>query len=120
VGIPVGTSSANDQFSPLQEIQRVEAEVASRLAGARKGMERVETEARHQALIIIREAQDQGYQEGQEAAEAIMAQAKQEAEAFLEQARQQAEGLRQKRASTLQIAAQHSLAIVVGLKGDVS
>jgi vacuolar-type H+-ATPase subunit H len=82
-------------------------------------VERVENEARHQALIIIREAQEQGHQEGQEVVGAIMAQAKQEAEALLEQARQRAERLRQKGASTMQIAVQHALAIVVGVKEDM-
>jgi vacuolar-type H+-ATPase subunit H len=100
--------------SSLDAIRRVEVEVSQGVAAARQDVQRVENEARDHALLITREAQAQGRQEGQQEFEAIVAQSRQEAEALLEEARQQSDVLRHKGASSMDAAVRRALAIVLG------
>lgn len=107
-------------LAPLDEIQRIEVEVARRVAAAREDVQRVENAARDQALLMIREAQEQSQREGQQDFEAMVAQARRESEALLDEAHRRAEALRQKGKSSMDSVIRDTMAIVLGVKEDTS
>ena len=80
--------------SPLLEIQRCEAEVASLICAAHKAAEQRLDLARKQVAQLKREATDMGRLQGKADYEEIISKARSEAERILVQARQEANALR--------------------------
>jgi vacuolar-type H+-ATPase subunit H len=104
-------------LSPLDQIRLAEAEVTRKIVAAREASEHAIIEARAQATLLKKQADDSGAREGKIRYKEIVARAGEEARAIVEHAHNQADELRRNGQARLEAAIQEVTGIVLGLKG---
>jgi vacuolar-type H+-ATPase subunit H len=104
-------------LSPLDQIRLAEAEITRKIVAAREGSEHAVVEARTQATLLKKQANDSGIREGQVRYKEIIAGAEDEARTMVEHAHNQAVDLQRKGKARTEAAIQEAINIILGLKG---
>jgi vacuolar-type H+-ATPase subunit H len=110
--------SSELDLSPLDQIRQTEAEVARKIAAARKASEQIVEQARQQAAALKREAVESGRGEGQARCQTALSDAEEEARAFVAEAQDQADRLRRRGAERMQQAVRGALIFVIDLEEE--
>lgn len=114
---------ATDGLSPLDQIRLAEAEVTRKVIAARERAERAVNEAREQARLLKKQAQQAGTLAGQKQYKEIITQAEEEGRLLIEHAQAQIAEMRQKGPGLMEFAIQEALALILGVRmegGDES
>jgi vacuolar-type H+-ATPase subunit H len=101
--------------SPLDHIRHEEAEVAGRLAAARRAIDERLAAAQEKAEELKEEARRAAQKEAKDRRAEIIARAEKEAEKILRQARQRAETLRQGVSEQQSAAVEQIVAMIAGM-----
>jgi len=107
---------ASDDFSPLDQIRLVEAEITRKIVAAREASERAVANAHSQAGVLKKQARESGNREGQVQYKAIISKAEEEAQTMVAHAHKQAKDLLQFGSARMDVAIQYAVGIVVGLE----
>lgn len=107
-----------DEFSPLDQIRLVEAEITRKVATARESSERGAVNARVQGALLKKQAEEQGEREGQIRYKETIAKAEEQAKVIIAQAQHEADNLRQTGQSRMARAVDEALNIVLGMQGE--
>jgi vacuolar-type H+-ATPase subunit H len=106
-----------DGLSPLDQIRLAEAEITRKVVTAREAVERAIVEARTQATLLKKQAQETGTREGQICYKEIVAGAEEEARGLVAHAHDRASVLRLKGQARMEAAIREAVSIVLGLRG---
>jgi flagellar biosynthesis/type III secretory pathway protein FliH len=109
---PVSTN----ELSPLDQIRQVEAEITRRIAAAREASEHSAVNARGQAALLKKQAEEQGGRQGQILYKEVIAKAEEQSKEMIAQAQHEAENLRRTGELRMQQAVCEALCIVLGQK----
>jgi vacuolar-type H+-ATPase subunit H len=107
-----------DGLSPLDQIRQAEAEITRKIVTAREAVEHAIAEARTQAALLKKQAQETGTREGQICYTEIVAGAEEEARGFVTHAHDQASELQLKGQARMEAAIREAFSIVLGLRGE--
>jgi vacuolar-type H+-ATPase subunit H len=106
-------------LSPLDQIRQTEAEVARKIAAARKAAEQIVEQARQQAAALKREAVESGRGEGQARCQTALSNAEEESRALVAEAQDQADMLHRRGAERMELAVHRALSFVINLPDEV-
>lgn len=106
-----------DGLSPLDQVRLVEAEITRKVIAARESSEQSAVNARTQAALLKKQAEEKGEREGQIRYKEAIDKAEEQAKVLVAQAQHEAEELRRKGQVRMERAIQEALNIVLGLKG---
>jgi len=106
-----------DGLSPLDQIRLVEAEIARKIAAAREASEHSASNARAQAALLKKQAEEKGKREGQIRYKETIAKTEEQAEVIVAQAQYEADDLRETGQARMEQAVNEALNIVLGMKG---
>jgi vacuolar-type H+-ATPase subunit H len=106
-----------DGFSPLDQIRLVEVEITRKIVAARDSSEHNAANARAQAVLIKKQAEEQGTREGQIRYKETIARAEEQAKVIVAQAHREADDLRQTGQLRMEQAIDEALSIILGMKG---
>lgn len=109
--------SVND-LSLLDQIRLVEAEITRKIVAAREMSVQRAANARVEAALLKKQAEEKGEREGQIRYKEIVAKAEEQAQAILSQAHHEADALRRTGEARMEQAVHDALNIVLGMKGD--
>ncbi|MBI5943274.1 MAG: hypothetical protein HY864_02800 [Chloroflexi bacterium] len=108
-------SSANG-LSPLDQIRLAEAEITRKVIAARESSEHNATNARKQAALLKKQAEENGKRRGQKRFKEMISKAGEEANAILAQAQHEADDLSRKGRLCMEQAVNEALTIVLGIQ----
>jgi len=108
--------SANG-LSPLDQIRLVEAEITRKIIAARESSEHSAANARAQAALLKKQAEEDGKREGQIRYKETIAKAEEQAKMIIAQAQHEADDLRRKGQTRMEQAVNEALNIILGTKG---
>ena len=106
-----------DGLSPLDQVRLVEAEITRKVFAARESSERSAANARIQAALLKKQAEENGKREGQIRYKEMIAKAEEQAEVIIAQAQHEAEGLRENGHTLMEQAVNEALNIILGMQG---
>jgi len=106
-----------DGLSPLDQIRLVEAEITRKVAAAREASEHSAANARIQAALLKKQAEENGKREGQIRFKETIAKAEEQAEVIIAQAQHEADDLRENGQARMEQAVKEALNILLGMKG---
>ena len=106
-----------DGLSPLDQIRLAEAEITRKIVKAREASEHRLVNARTEATLLKKQADETGTREGQIRYKGIVAKAEDEAQAMVAHAHNQAADLRRRGQDHMETAIQDAIQIILGLKG---
>jgi vacuolar-type H+-ATPase subunit H len=109
-------TSANG-LSPLDQIRLVEAEITRKVVTARESSEHSVANARVQAALLKKQAEEKGKREGQIRYKETIAKAEEQAQVIIAQAHHEADDLRGNGQACMEQAVNEALNIVLGMKG---
>ncbi|MBN1146154.1 MAG: hypothetical protein JXA78_02780 [Anaerolineales bacterium] len=113
-----GMKTSEADFSPLDQVRLVEADVTRHIAAAREAAELTVTEAKKQVKVVLEQARTTGTLRGQARYKEILSKAEEEAGALIAQARAQAEDLRRLRYQCMAEAVCFAVHFIVGQEGN--
>lgn len=106
-----------DGLSPLDQIRLVEAEITRRVVAAREASDHSASNARTQAALLKKQAEENGKREGQIRFKETIAKAEEQAKVIIAQAQHEADDLRGNGQARMEQAVNEALNIVLGMKG---
>jgi vacuolar-type H+-ATPase subunit H len=106
-----------DGLSPLDQIRLVEAEITRKIIAAHESSEHNAANARIQAALLKKQAEENGKREGQIRFKETIAKAEEQAEVIIAQAQHEADDLRENAQARMEQAVNEALNIVLGMKG---
>lgn len=112
MGEPISAS----ELSPLDQIRLVEAEITRKVAAAREASEHSAANARGQAALIKKQAEEQGERQGQILYKEIIAKTEEQSKEIIAQAQHEADRLRRTGQTRMEQAVHEALRIVLDLK----
>lgn len=104
------------EFSPLDQIRQVEAEITRQIAAARQSAADSLDVARKDAAHLVARAREEGQQEGQARYKEIIEAAESEAKHLVELARAQVKEHSQTESQRMELAVQQIIDLVIGSK----
>jgi len=114
----IGMKASEADFSPLDQVRLVEADVARQVAAARETAEQTVVEARKQVKVLLEQACTSGRLRGQARYKEIVSGAEEEAGALVAQARAQAEELRRLRHQCMDEAVRFAVHFILGQEAN--
>jgi len=109
-------TSANG-LSPLDQIRLAEAEITRKVVAARESSEHNAANARKQAVLLKKQADEKGKREGQIRYKETIAKAEEQAKVIIAQAQHEADNLRGNGQARMEQAVHEALNIILGMKG---
>ena len=105
-----------DGLSPLDQIRLAEAEITRKVVTAREASEHSIINARTEATLLKKQADESGNREGQIRYKGIVSKAEDEAHALVAHAHNQAADLRRRGQAHMEAAIQDAISVILGLK----
>lgn len=109
-------SEPSSGLSPLDQIRLAEAEISRKVIAARESSDHNAANARKQAALLKKQAEENGKRAGQKRYKEMIAKAGEEANAILAQAQHEADDLSQKGQFRMEQAVDEALKIVLGMQ----
>ena len=109
--------SSTDGLSALDQIRLAEAEITRKVVKAREAAEQSLINARAEAVLLKKQADEAGNREGQIRFKGIVSKAEDEAHALVAHAHNQATDLRRRGQAHMETAIQEAISILLGVKG---
>jgi vacuolar-type H+-ATPase subunit H len=106
-----------DEFSPLDQIRLVEAEITRKIVTARESSEHSAANARAQSALLKKQAEEKGKREGQIRYKETIAKAEEQAKFIVAQANREADDLRQTGQLRMEQAVGEALNMILGVNG---
>jgi vacuolar-type H+-ATPase subunit H len=113
-----GLKTNDSDFSPLDRVRLVEADVTRQIAAARQAAELSVSEARKQVKALLEQARKSGRIRGQTRYKEIVSEADEEASALVARARLQADDLHRLRHQCMDEAVHYAVSFIMGQEGN--
>jgi vacuolar-type H+-ATPase subunit H len=116
----IGLKTSDSDFSPLDQVRLVEADVTRQVAAARQAAELSVSKASKQAKALLEQARTSGRHRGQTRYKEIVSEAEEEAGALVAQARLQVDDLRRLRHQCMDEVVHYAVRFIMGQEGNVA